>query len=109
MKILCQLYDYLFLLISCLRSISVYKSLVDTSSLMCLACYMAKIVGFFGGGELWGCYIYVWRKLNVNIYPKIIGGLNIIGNIPGIFLKKTWENHGNLSVQKCGNPGTSVM
>ena len=27
-------------------------------------------------------------KLYVNIYPKVIGGLNIIGYIPGIFLKK---------------------
>ena len=27
-------------------------------------------------------------ELCVNIYPKVIGGLNFIGNIPGIFLKK---------------------
>ena len=27
-------------------------------------------------------------KLYINIYPKVIGDLNIIGNIPGIFLKK---------------------
>ena len=33
-------------------------------------------------------------KLYVNIYPKVIGGLNIIGNIPGIFLEKNWKYHG---------------
>ena len=43
-------------------------------------------------------------KLYINIYPKVIEGLNIIGNIPGIFLKKNWKYHGILSVRKCGNP-----
>ena len=47
MKIMCLLYDYLFLLISYLRSISIYKLLVDTLSLMCLACCMAEKLGLF--------------------------------------------------------------
>ena len=46
-------------------------------------------------------------NLYVNVYPKVVKDLNIIGNIPGIFLKKpgkSWKYHGILSVQKCGNP-----
>ena len=48
MKIMCQLCDYLFfLLISYLRSIVIYKLLVDTLSLMCLACCVAERVGLY--------------------------------------------------------------
>ena len=71
--------------ISYLRNISIYKLLVHTSSLMCLACYVAERVGFM---FRYCRAIYVLMKLCVSIYPKVIGGLSIIGNIPGIFLKK---------------------
>ena len=47
MKIMCQLCDYLFLVISCLGIISIYKLLVGTLSLMCLACCVAERVGLF--------------------------------------------------------------
>ena len=50
-------------------------------------------------------------KLYVNIYPKVVGGLSIIGNMPGIFLKnleKSWKYHGISSTQKCGNPETKI-
>ena len=46
-------------------------------------------------------------NLYVNIYPKVVRDLNIVGNIPGIFLKITWKNHGN-TMEFCqfGNVGT---
>ena len=44
---MCQLCDYLFLLISYLGSISIYKLLVDTLLPMCLACCVAERVGLF--------------------------------------------------------------
>ena len=44
--------------------------------------------------------------ININIYPKVSGGLNNIGNIPGI-CSKTWKTHGNI-MEFCqsGNGGT---
>ena len=69
MKIMCQLCDYLFLLISYVKSISIYKLLVDTLSLMCLACCVAeRLVVFFWTLQ----YTYVEMKLFVNIYRKVI-------------------------------------
>ena len=46
---MCQLCDYLFLLINYLRSISIYNFLVDTSSLICQACYVAERLGLILG------------------------------------------------------------
>ena len=58
----------------------IYKLFVDTFSLMCLTwCVTVRadfIFGYYSSGTL---------KLYVNIYPLVIGGLNIFG---GIFLKK---------------------
>ena len=79
---------------------------------MCLSCYVTERVGFIFITVEMALFCLDEALHNVNIYPKVIGGLNIIGNIPGIFFKnleKSWKYHGILSVQKCGNPDKSFI
>ena len=44
---------------------------------------------------------YVWMKLNVNIYLKVIGGLNIIGNTSEIFMKNLEKSCNVVIPEKC--------
>ena len=43
MKIICQLYEHLILLINYLRSVSIYKLLVNILCAMCLACVAVRV------------------------------------------------------------------
>ena len=67
---------------------------------------MAEKVGFISGYCRIGTFMF-WMKVYVNIYPKVVGDLNINGNIPGILLKKlekSWKyRQGGHGTGKTGN------